>query len=122
MAALIYIGVIGDARIAPYQAEATGTVTGYDPPNHNQCRYQFTVAGRHYSGESGFSGTENPPIGTAIMVYYDTRDANISGLESYATLANGNRNVALLLFVLGFIVILIVSTAKLRKHLQSRNR
>jgi len=122
MALLISIGVLRSARIAPHQAITHGVITGYDPPNHNQARYAFTVENHQYTGESNFPGADSPPIHSVVTVYYDARDANTNNLQPYASLSRGDASVAILLFTLGSAVIAIVIIAKARKHFLRRGQ
>jgi hypothetical protein len=122
MALLISVSVLRSARIAPYQAITHGVITCYDPPNHNQSRYAFTVADHKYTGESNFPGAENPPIHSVVTVYYDARDANTNNLQPYASLSRDDASVAILLFTLGSAVIVIVIIAMARKHFLTRGQ
>ena len=92
-----------DSAIASHQLTTTGVVTAYEPENHNQCRYIFSVQGKSFEGHD--SAPHHPqPLGEVVNVFYDSTNPSASGLEDYSK--RGKREGGLIpLCVFGILLI-----------------
>jgi hypothetical protein len=118
--------VIGVLLVAPQavrenlaasrQLTSQGTVTAYEPSNHNHCSYTFTAKGRLYSGTRS-AATTDVRVGDRVLVYYDSQDPTMNALEDFSEMSHNDRGFAeILLFVIGaFSVVILYSKATTRR-------
>jgi hypothetical protein len=96
-----------DRQVAGRQQTTSGTITAYDPGNHNQYGYKFEVAGR------GYTGWESPKhdelaVGKEVVVYYDPQNPSRNSLTDFHDLSTTSLGpVPLLLFGIGAVGVFI---------------
>ncbi len=99
------------------QQVSQGVITAYEPSNHNECRYLFSVGGRQYSGMRP-AGTTSVFVGERVTVYYDSQDPTVNAIEDFSEMSRRDRNfVYIVLFVIGAVVaVILYSKAVVRKQ------
>jgi len=75
-----FVAAWGASSITRHSAQTHGVVTQLFPQNHQSLQYNYTVAGKSYSGRA-FGGTGRK-IGEAVRVFFDQTHPSTSTLEA----------------------------------------
>jgi hypothetical protein len=99
--------------IAERQQTALGSVTAYDPSNHNPCTYTFEVRGNQYSGKWS-SPTETAHVGQRVQVYFEGSDPATNALEDFESAGRRQRGMQsfLTLGICGVIGLILYSKSR----------
>jgi hypothetical protein len=96
-----------DRQIARRQHATSGSVTAYEPANHNQYDYKFEVDGKSYTGRESSKRGELA-LGKQVIVFYDPQNPSRNALTDFHDLSiSALGPVPMLLFGIGAVAALI---------------
>jgi hypothetical protein len=109
-----------EAKAAGRQQTSQGVVTAYDPSDHNQCSYTFSVLGRPYTG-SRSADTTDVTVGNRVFVYYDSQNPTMNALEDFSEMSHRDRSFCfILIFAIGIFPVIILYAKAM--HVGQENR
>jgi len=98
-----------------------GMLTAYEPGNHNQYEYVFSVGGKSYSGWESPKGRPLA-VGQKVTVYYDPRHPTTNSLTDFGDLSIETFGpIPTLLFGIGAVAWFISRTRRKNKSSPSRD-
>jgi hypothetical protein len=104
-----------NAEVGNRQRLASGVVTAYEPSNHNQCRYTFSVQGTRFSGVSSApKGTVF--VGEEVEVYFDPTNPATNSLRDFSATSRGSRGVVFISLAGIFGITGLILYSKTRSH------
>lgn len=96
---------------------AVGRLTNFVQRDHAQYDYQFFVAGKSYAGRGYYhKGNQGVrAVGKTVKVYYDISDPSTNSLSNLSDKGWSFFNGALLFWIFGLLVCLIISFIENRR-------